>query len=166
MLGRGPCVTCALFPLLYLTFFSPCPVFRFGATAQDRKKSAVGKALLQHSPCLHTMSRAQPSQTLFLPELPSDITDGVLERHFRGFVGYESCRTRNDRNGKLVGFVGGASACAQRRMLEPAGPTSRGGEATRPNAAALTRGVGHGIARGVNGIRQRVLDLKVGASTN
>ena len=51
------------------------------------------------------MSRAQPSQTLFLPELPSDITDGVLERHFRGFVGYESCRTRNDRNGKLVGFV-------------------------------------------------------------
>ena len=51
------------------------------------------------------MSRAQPSQTLFLPELPSDITDGVLERHFRGFVGYESCRTRNDRNGKLVGFL-------------------------------------------------------------
>ena len=51
------------------------------------------------------MSRAQPSQTLFLPELPSDITDGVLERYFRGFVGYESCRTRYDRNGKLVAFV-------------------------------------------------------------
>ena len=41
------------------------------------------------------------------------------------------------------------------RRLGRAGPTSRGGEATRPNAAALARGVGHGIAtRGVNGNRQ------------
>ena len=46
-----------------------------------------------------------PSTCLFLPELPPDLTDAVLERHFRGFVGYASCRTRHDRNGKLVGFV-------------------------------------------------------------
>ena len=42
---------------------------------------------------------------------------------------------------------------------EPVRPTPRGGEATRPNAAAFARGVGHGIAaRGVNGIRQRGRD--------
>ena len=46
-----------------------------------------------------------PSTCLFLPELPPDLTDAILERHFRGFVGYDSCRTRHDRNGKLVGFV-------------------------------------------------------------
>ena len=46
-----------------------------------------------------------PSQCLFLPELPSDLTDAILERHFRGFVGFSSSRTRHDRNGKLVGFV-------------------------------------------------------------
>jgi hypothetical protein len=46
-----------------------------------------------------------PSTCLFLPELPPDMTDQVLERTFRGFVGFESCRTRHDRNGKLVGFV-------------------------------------------------------------
>ena len=46
-----------------------------------------------------------PSTCLFLPELPVDLTDTVLERHFRGFTGFESCRTRHDRNGKLVGFV-------------------------------------------------------------
>ena len=48
---------------------------------------------------------AAPSSTLFLPELPADLTDALLERHFRGFVGFDSCRTRHDRNGKLVGFV-------------------------------------------------------------
>ena len=46
-----------------------------------------------------------PSSCLFLPELPQDLTEPVLERHFRGFVGYQSCRTRHDRNGKQVGFV-------------------------------------------------------------
>ena len=46
-----------------------------------------------------------PSTCLFLPELPADLTDAVLERHFRGFTGWQSCRTRHDRNGKLVGFV-------------------------------------------------------------
>ena len=29
----------------------------------------------------------------------------MLERHFRGFVGFSTCRTRLDRNGKIVGFV-------------------------------------------------------------
>jgi len=33
------------------------------------------------------------------------MTDQNLERVFRGFVGFSSCRTRHDRNGKLVGFV-------------------------------------------------------------
>ena len=51
------------------------------------------------------MSRAPPSNCLFLPELPTDLTDATLERHFRGFVGYSVARTRHDRNGKLVGFV-------------------------------------------------------------
>jgi len=46
-----------------------------------------------------------PSQCLFLPELPSSLKDDELERHFRGFFGFISCRTRFDRNGKLVGFV-------------------------------------------------------------
>jgi RNA recognition motif-containing protein len=46
-----------------------------------------------------------PSKTLFLPELPGDTTEEVLERTFRGFVGFDSCRTRTDRNGKLVGFI-------------------------------------------------------------
>ena len=46
-----------------------------------------------------------PSTCLFLPELPADLNDSILERHFRGFVGFSSCRTRHDRNGKLVGFV-------------------------------------------------------------
>ena len=46
-----------------------------------------------------------PSTCLFLPELPPDLSDSILERHFRGFVGFSSCRTRKDRNGKLVGFV-------------------------------------------------------------
>ena len=46
-----------------------------------------------------------PSTCLFLPELPQDLSDTVLERHFRGFVGFQSCRTRHDRNGKQVGFV-------------------------------------------------------------
>ena len=46
-----------------------------------------------------------PSTCLFLPELPPDLTDSILERHFRGFVGFSSCRTRHDRNGKLVGFI-------------------------------------------------------------
>ena len=42
---------------------------------------------------------------------------------------------------------------------ELARPPTRGGEAPRPNAAALARGVGHGIAVGrVNGIRQRGRD--------
>ena len=50
---------------------------------------------------------SQPSTCLFLPELPPDLTDSVLERHFRGYNGYASCRTRHDRNGKLVGFVDG-----------------------------------------------------------
>ena len=57
------------------------------------------------SPHQLSMSRAPPSNCLFLPELPSDLTDAVLERHFRGFVGFTSARTRSDRNGKLVGFV-------------------------------------------------------------
>ena len=51
------------------------------------------------------MSRAPPSNCLFLPELPVDLTDATLERHFRGFVGFQVARTRHDRNGKLVGFV-------------------------------------------------------------
>ena len=51
------------------------------------------------------MSRAPPSNCLFLPELPIDLTDATLERHFRGFVGFQVARTRKDRNGKLVGFV-------------------------------------------------------------
>mmetsp|Transcript_16959 Transcript_16959/g.47304 ORF Transcript_16959/g.47304 Transcript_16959/m.47304 type:complete len:418 (-) Transcript_16959:275-1528(-) len=51
------------------------------------------------------MSRSQPTQTLFLPELPADLSEAELERTFRGFVGFESCRLRNDRTGKLVGFV-------------------------------------------------------------
>lgn len=51
------------------------------------------------------MSRAPPSNCLFLPELPFDLTDATLERHFRGFVGFQVARTRHDRNGKLVGFV-------------------------------------------------------------
>ena len=115
------------------------------------------------------MSRAPPSNCLFLPELPGDLTDSVrasrpgrpcacfeigwsgvrggarrllqstatsftavgarpqprrmhasvsaaafyrptdlaqvLERHFRGFTGFSTCRTRLDRNGKIVGFV-------------------------------------------------------------
>jgi len=46
-----------------------------------------------------------PSTCLFIPELPSDLTDTLLERHFRGFVGFTSSRTRRDRNGKIVGFV-------------------------------------------------------------
>ena len=46
-----------------------------------------------------------PSTCLFLPELPPDLSDSILERHFRGFVGFSSSRTRKDRNGKLVGFV-------------------------------------------------------------
>lgn len=46
-----------------------------------------------------------PSSTLFLPELPFDLTDAILERHFRGFVGFSSSRTRHDKNGKLVGFI-------------------------------------------------------------
>jgi len=50
-------------------------------------------------------SRSTPSTCLFLPELPADVGDGVLERHFRGFTGFSNCRTRFDRNGKLVGFV-------------------------------------------------------------
>ena len=51
------------------------------------------------------MSERPPSTCLFLPELPADLTDQVLERHFRGFVGYDSSRTKHDRNGRLVGFV-------------------------------------------------------------
>ena len=53
------------------------------------------------------MSRpnAAPSSTLFLPELPSMLTDGELEPHFRNFPGFAGSRTRKDRNGKLVGFV-------------------------------------------------------------
>ena len=51
------------------------------------------------------MSRAPPSNCLFLPELPIDLSDAVLERHFRGFVGFQNARTRQDRNSKLVGFV-------------------------------------------------------------
>lgn len=50
-------------------------------------------------------SRAPPSNCLFLPELPSDLTDAVLERQFCSFAGYTTSRTRHDRNGKLVGFV-------------------------------------------------------------
>ena len=66
------------------------------------------------------MSRdAPPSTCLFLPELPADLTDQVLERHFRGFLGFTSCRTRHDRNGKLVGFlefeqIENAIACRER----------------------------------------------------
>lgn len=51
------------------------------------------------------MSRTQPTQTLFLPELPPELPESALERHFRGFTGFESCRMRNDRTGKVVGFV-------------------------------------------------------------
>ena len=51
------------------------------------------------------MSRTPASECLFLPELQSDMNDDQLEREFRGFVGFVSCRTRFDRNGKLVGFV-------------------------------------------------------------
>lgn len=51
------------------------------------------------------MAPNAPSTCLFLPELPSDLSDVALERLFRGFVGFTSCRTRHDRNGKLVGFV-------------------------------------------------------------
>lgn len=51
------------------------------------------------------MPAPNPSSTLFLPELPSDLNDSILERHFRGFTGFSSSRTRHDRNGKLVGFV-------------------------------------------------------------
>lgn len=51
------------------------------------------------------MPPSVPSTCLFIPELPTDATDLILERQFRGFVGFESCRTRHDRNGKLVGFV-------------------------------------------------------------
>eukprot|EP00962_Isochrysis_galbana_P032256 scaffold10573_cov109-Isochrysis_galbana.AAC.1 len=51
------------------------------------------------------MARTQPTQTLFLPELPSELSESALERHFRGFTGFESCRMRNDRTGKVVGFV-------------------------------------------------------------
>ena len=51
-----------------------------------------------------------------------------------------------------------ADASAIRRPGR-AGPTPRGGEATRPNAAAFARGVGRGIAEGgVNGVRQRRRD--------
>jgi len=50
-------------------------------------------------------SRAQPTQTLFLPECPADLTESTIERHFRGFVGFDSCRVRFDRSGKVVGFV-------------------------------------------------------------
>ena len=50
-------------------------------------------------------ANSPPSTCLFLPELPGDLSGDVLERHFRGFVGFSSCRTRHDRNGKLVGFV-------------------------------------------------------------
>ena len=50
-------------------------------------------------------SANQPSTCLFIPELPSDLNDAVLERHFRSYTGYTSARTRHDRNGKLVGFV-------------------------------------------------------------
>ena len=50
-------------------------------------------------------SKNAPSTCLFLPELPPDISDPILERQFRGYEGYSSCRTRKDRNGKLVGFV-------------------------------------------------------------
>ena len=46
-----------------------------------------------------------PSSCLFIPELPADLTDSILERTFRGYTGFTSCRTRHDRNGKLVGFV-------------------------------------------------------------
>lgn len=46
-----------------------------------------------------------PSKCLFLPELPPDLSDEILQRHFRGFVGFSTCRTRHDRTGKLVGFV-------------------------------------------------------------
>jgi hypothetical protein len=46
-----------------------------------------------------------PSTCLFVPELPADVTDSILEPIFRGYIGYSSCRTRHDRNGKLVGFV-------------------------------------------------------------
>lgn len=51
------------------------------------------------------MAPNPPSTCLFLPELPADLSDTALERLFRGFVGFTSCRTRHDRNGKLVGFV-------------------------------------------------------------
>ena len=53
----------------------------------------------------HMAPNNPPSRCLFLPELPGDMTDQVLERHFRGFTGFDTCRTRKDRNGKLVGFV-------------------------------------------------------------
>lgn len=50
-------------------------------------------------------SGSPPSTCLFLPELPPDVSDSILERHFRGFTGFSTCRTRHDRNGKLVGFI-------------------------------------------------------------
>ena len=50
-------------------------------------------------------TRSQPSNCLFLPELPDDLPDDTLERHFRGYEGYITSRTRKDRNQKTVGFV-------------------------------------------------------------
>ena len=50
-------------------------------------------------------TRSQPSNCLFLPELPDDLPDDTLERHFRGYEGYISSRTRKDRYQKTVGFV-------------------------------------------------------------
>jgi len=69
-----------------------------------------------------------------------------------------SARSRRRGGGRAEYDRETADAGAIRRPGR-AGPTSRGGEATRPSAAALARGVGHGIAaRGVNGIRQRRRD--------
>eukprot|EP00965_Chrysotila_dentata_P048872 1621935-Pleurochrysis_carterae.AAC.3 len=63
------------------------------------------------------MSRSQPSECLFLPELPGELKDDDLERHFRGFVGFNTCRTRFDRNGKLVGARANVPCCLRMGLL-------------------------------------------------
>ena len=70
-------------------------------------------------------------------------------RAWRG-AGGGGGRTRDDREAASAGTA---------RRPGRAGSTSLGGETTRPDAAALARGVGRGIAGGgVNGTRQKRRD--------
>lgn len=49
--------------------------------------------------------RPPPSETLFVADLPEDVSKDSIEAAFSSFPGYTSVRTRSDKHGKMVAFI-------------------------------------------------------------